>query len=104
MTETCTIISIFDARDISNIPRASAGVFAPNIEAKVVSPEGKSLGFGEIGELLSKSPSNAAGYLGNQKATDETFDKDGFVHTGDEVYVSKEGTSTFESIGRVIDF
>lgn len=90
MTETCTIISIFVVNG-GSLPRASAGVFAPMIEAKVVSPEGKTLGFGEVGELWTRSPSNALGYLGNQKATDETWDADGFVHTGDEVYVCPEG-------------
>jgi 4-coumarate--CoA ligase len=59
--------------------------------AKVVNTAGKPVGFGEIGELWSRSPSNALGYLANQKATDETFDSEGFLHTGDEVYFSKEG-------------
>jgi len=57
----------------------------------VVSSDGKLQGPGEIGELLSRSPSNALGYLGNEKATKETFDNDGFVHTGDEVYIDRDG-------------
>lgn len=59
--------------------------------AKIVSPEGKLLPPGEVGELLTQSPSNALGYLGNKKATDETFDSENFVHTGDECYISREG-------------
>lgn len=57
----------------------------------MVNSAGKCVGFGEIGELWSRSPSNALGYLANQKATDETFDTEGFLHTGDEVYFSKDG-------------
>ncbi|ORY58666.1 hypothetical protein BCR35DRAFT_355360 [Leucosporidium creatinivorum] len=81
MTETCTIISLFAGK---NTPGASAGRLVPSVEGKIVSPEGKLLPPGEIGELWSRSPSNALGYLGNEKATAETFDLDGFVHTGDE--------------------
>ncbi|KAM0755140.1 phenylacetyl-CoA ligase [Meredithblackwellia eburnea MCA 4105] len=90
MTETCTIITLYDAIDPDKVPAASVGRLVPNIDAKVVSPDGKFLPPGEIGELLSRSPSNALGYLGNKKATDETFDSEGFVHTGDEVYI-KDG-------------
>ncbi|KAK4705977.1 hypothetical protein P7C70_g228, partial [Phenoliferia sp. Uapishka_3] len=47
--------------------------------AKVVSPDGKTLGIGEVGELHSRSPANAIGYLGNEKATKETFSEDGLI-------------------------
>lgn len=103
------VVSIFDATDPNSIDGSSAGVLAPNIEAKIVNPEGKLMPPGEIGELLSRSPSNALGCaysfqsllemgvltrfadLANEKATKETFDDEGFVHTGDECYISKAG-------------
>ncbi|KAI5477830.1 phospholipase A-2-activating protein [Pseudohyphozyma bogoriensis] len=88
-TESCTLVTLFNPS--AKIPGSSAGLLVPNIEAKVVSPDGKLLPPGEIGELLSRSPSNAIGYLGNAKATKETFDDDGFVHTGDEVYIAEDG-------------
>ncbi|GAA5875452.1 hypothetical protein JCM16303_000629 [Sporobolomyces ruberrimus] len=91
MTETCTIVSLLDASRKGGFPAASAGVLVPNIQAKIVSAEGKLLGPNEIGELWSKSPSNALGYLGNKKATEETFDKDRFVHTGDECKIDEDG-------------
>ncbi|GAA5931267.1 uncharacterized protein JCM15063_001422 [Sporobolomyces koalae] len=91
MTETSTVVSVFDASWKGGFPAASAGMLAPNIEAKIVSPEGKLLGPNEIGELWSRSPSNALGYLGNKKATEETFDQDRFVHTGDECKIDEHG-------------
>ncbi|KAH8927559.1 phenylacetyl-CoA ligase [Atractiella rhizophila] len=89
MTETCTVITYpHPLRPVS----ASAGVLVCNITCKVVSSEtGKLCKPYERGELWSKSPSNAINYLGNQKATAETFDDEGFVHTGDEVYFCDEG-------------
>ncbi|GAA5977934.1 hypothetical protein JCM10908_004167 [Rhodotorula pacifica] len=83
MTESSTVISLFDATR-KDFPGSSAGVLLQNIEAKIVSPEGKALPPGEVGELWSRGPSNALGYLGNEKATSETFDAEGFLHTGDE--------------------
>lgn len=59
MTESSTIISMHDGSD--NFPGSSAGKLIPNIEAKIVSPEGKALPPGEVGELWSRGPSNALG-------------------------------------------
>ena len=73
----------------------SAGILLPDIEAKVLNPEGKVCGPGERGELWLRSEcvlclllskrsdmqisSNALGYLGNEKATAESFQDGYFV-------------------------
>ncbi|KAM0792414.1 hypothetical protein ACM66B_005092 [Microbotryomycetes sp. NB124-2] len=88
-TETCTIVTLFDATAPGGFPGGSAGMLVPSIEAKIVSPEGKALPPGEVGELWSRSPSNAIEYLGNEKSTKETFDAEGFVHTGDECKIDE---------------
>ncbi|SCV69418.1 BQ2448_2438 [Microbotryum intermedium] len=88
-TESCTIITKFDPAGTT--PGASAGLVFPNIEIKIVSPEGKNLPPGGVGELWSRSPSNAMGYLANEKATKETWDEEGFLHTGDECYIDDKG-------------
>lgn len=49
------------------------------------------LGPGEVGEICARGPQIAMGYLGNEAATRETFDKDGFLHTGDVGYIDEEG-------------
>ncbi|GAA5947283.1 hypothetical protein JCM3765_001605 [Sporobolomyces pararoseus] len=91
MSESATIISLLDAGRKPSFPASSAGVLVPNIEARIVSPEGKFLGPNEIGELWSRGPSNALGYLGNLKATKETFDDERFLHTGDECKIDEDG-------------
>ena len=49
------------------------------------------LGPGETGEICAKGPQIAMGYLNNPAATRESFDKDGFLHTGDVGYIDDEG-------------
>ncbi|KAK4053025.1 hypothetical protein OIV83_001759 [Microbotryomycetes sp. JL201] len=88
-TETCTIVTLFDASVPGGFPGGSAGKLVPSIEAKIVSPEGKPLPPGSVGELWSRSPSNALEYLDNVKSTKETFDDEGFVHTGDECKIDE---------------
>ncbi|MBD0322539.1 MAG: AMP-binding protein, partial [Aldersonia sp.] len=45
----------------------------------------------EPGELWIKGPNVMAGYLGNDQATKETIDDEGFLHTGDMARVDGQG-------------
>jgi hypothetical protein len=81
LTETCTLMTWYP-HDRKDYPGGSAGVLLPSVRVRIVSPEGKMLPPGEVGEIWFHSPSNARGYLNNEKATKETFDDEGYVHTG----------------------
>ncbi len=48
-------------------------------------------GLSETGELWFKGPNVMAGYLNNEKATKETIDDDGWLHTGDLAQVDADG-------------
>jgi 4-coumarate--CoA ligase len=81
ITETSAAISWFPGPN-ANAPGSSAGVLLSNGKAKIVDPNtGRKLGFGGVGELWGCSPSNALGYLGNEKATKEVFDDEGYFHS-----------------------
>nr|XP_023014135.1 4-coumarate--CoA ligase-like [Leptinotarsa decemlineata] len=67
------------------------GIPYPGTEAKIVSlKNGDVLGTHETGELLVRGPQIMMGYLNNEKATAETIDEDGWLHTGDVAYYDED--------------
>ncbi|XP_004297550.1 PREDICTED: 4-coumarate--CoA ligase-like 9 [Fragaria vesca subsp. vesca] len=71
---------------------ASVGRLAENLEAKIVDPDtGEALPPGQRGELWLRGPTIMKGYVGDDKATAETLDKDGWLKTGDLCYFDNEG-------------
>ena len=71
----------------------SIGVPLPYTEAKIVddSDATKTLPPREIGELMFRGPIVMENYWGNEDATRETIEKDGWLHTGDICYMDEEG-------------
>lgn len=78
-------------------PLSSVGWTVPNAVSKIIDPEtGAEIGIpdsgrSETGELWFSGPNVMTGYLGNDKATAETIDGDGFLHTGDMACVDADG-------------
>jgi acyl-CoA synthetase (AMP-forming)/AMP-acid ligase II len=81
----------------SAAPKSSCGWTVPNAVSKIIHSEtGNEIdppasGLSETGELWFKGPNVMAGYLGNDKATAETIDAEGFLHTGDLARVDSTG-------------
>ena len=69
----------------------SAGLLIPNMIAKFVDEDYKTITPGKTGELCLKGPNVMKGYLNNVKATKETIMSDGFLRTGDVGHVDKDG-------------
>lgn len=61
----------------------SSGQFLGGMQAKVVDENGSRRGVGESGELCLKPSYKPLGYYKNRAATDELFDSEGFLLTGD---------------------
>lgn len=89
MTETSATASSNGAEDYQRKP-ASCGVAAASGEAKIMSPDGKEVPRGEVGELWYKGPIVVRGYWNKPEATAETF-VDGWVKTGDLAKMDDEG-------------
>ncbi len=60
----------------------SVGVPIADTEVRIVSPDGRALGEGEIGEVRARGPSIFAGYFNQPEATAEAL-RDGWLATGD---------------------
>ena len=88
MTETSCICHI---SPIENSQIGSFGQPLSRTQVKVVDVDtGESLGPGQHGEICIKGPQVMKGYYKNEKATKETIDSDGWLHTGDMVYYNEE--------------
>jgi acyl-CoA synthetase (AMP-forming)/AMP-acid ligase II len=101
-TETASTITALGPEDhhITGTPEekekklkrlASIGKPMADVQMKVVNDDGKTLGVGEVGEILAKGPRAMSGYWKDEEKTKKTIDKDGWVHTGDIGYVDEEG-------------
>ncbi|CAL4122556.1 unnamed protein product [Meganyctiphanes norvegica] len=70
----------------------TAGQPLPNVQAKVVDMlEGETQPQGVTGEILIKSPSVMLGYHKDLKATRDSLDVYGWIHTGDVGYYDEDG-------------
>lgn len=67
------------------------GIPFPGTEAKIINlVTGEPVGTHQSGELLVRGPQIMMGYLNNEKATAETIDEDGWLHTGDVAYYDED--------------
>ncbi|XP_017973556.1 PREDICTED: 4-coumarate--CoA ligase-like 9 isoform X1 [Theobroma cacao] len=70
----------------------TVGRLAENMEAKIVDPvTGEALQPGQRGELWLRGPTVMKGYVGDENATAETLDSEGWLKTGDICYFDSEG-------------
>ncbi|XP_040258668.2 4-coumarate--CoA ligase-like 5 [Aegilops tauschii subsp. strangulata] len=70
----------------------SVGKLASHLQAKIVDPStGEALGPGQRGELWVRGPLVMKGYVGDDKATAETVDSEGWLKTGDLCYFNEDG-------------
>ncbi|CAG9329461.1 unnamed protein product [Blepharisma stoltei] len=69
----------------------TAGVIHPNLEAKLINKKGKIVEIGEVGEICIRGYSVFKHYWGDEKATKETIDGNGWMHTGDLGTLDEDG-------------
>lgn len=78
----------------SNFPLSnsqSVGKIVSGIRMKIIDDDGQKLGINQIGEVCYKSLNKFLGYYGNDEATADLMDADGFLKSGDIGYIDKDG-------------
>jgi long-chain acyl-CoA synthetase len=91
LTETAAAATVNRRHDrrLGTVGRA-----LPDIELRTVGTDGRPLPAGEAGEVLVRSPSNAAGYWRAPEESAATFLPDGWVRTGDLGTLDEDGHLT----------
>ena len=83
LTETSPVIGV---ETDENFRVGSIGKALPHIEARIDDADSEG-----IGELTVKGPNIMLGYFGDEKATAEVLEKDGWFHTGDLAKIDEDG-------------
>ncbi|WP_194790663.1 fatty acid CoA ligase family protein [Pseudomonas sp. UFMG81] len=91
MTETSPVSLQTGADDDLERRVTSVGRTQPRLENKVIDGEGNTVARGEIGELCTRGYSVMLGYWNNLKATGESIDGEGWMHTGDLAVMDEQG-------------
>ena len=75
------------------VKHGSIGVALPYIDARIAHTDDASVTMpvGEVGELMIKGGIVMQGYYGNDQATKDTIEADGWLHTGDLASMDNDG-------------
>ena len=80
LTEASPVVSLNPYKGINK--GGSIGLPINGVEVDIVNTDNKSLGVGEVGEILVKGPNVMQGYFNKPEDTAQTI-KNGWLHTGD---------------------
>ncbi|KXJ89525.1 hypothetical protein Micbo1qcDRAFT_137381 [Microdochium bolleyi] len=94
MTESCSCITAHPPDKLDFQYAHKVGMIVASTEVKIIKEDGSEAGVGEPGEIVARGPQVVMGYLNNEKATRETFEADGFLHTGDQGVMGPDGFLT----------
>ncbi len=83
LTESCGVVSLCGAGDDAETVALTSGKPLPDTEVRCVDGDGKPVPAGEAGEIVVRGYNVMRGYLDDARATAETIDSDGWMHTGD---------------------
>ncbi|MEQ1565139.1 MAG: AMP-binding protein [Myxococcota bacterium] len=100
MTETSPVSFQSTVDDPLERRVSTVGRVMPNLEVKIVDPDGQLVPVGEKGELCTRGYSVMSGYWDDAERTADAV-RDGWMHTGDLATIDAEGYCNI--VGRVKD-
>jgi len=88
LTECSPVVCVnyFVGKDENNHIYGTIGKALPSVQVKIEDPNEEGLG-----ELMIKAPNVMMEYYGNEEATRETIESDGWLHTGDLCSIDEDG-------------
>ena len=93
------MVDVPDGFPVHRTMTETAGGFA-HTEMRIVGSDGADVPDGTVGELLIRGVGVMAGY--NKRERSQTFDEDGWYHTGDRIY-RRSGDPRLFYVGRTTD-
>ncbi|MBN2166339.1 MAG: AMP-binding protein [Marinilabiliaceae bacterium] len=102
LTEASPVITQTRVDDNIEVKVSTVGRELPGIEVKIINPDtGEEQPVGQQGELCCRGYNVMKGYYNNPKATNETIEKDGWLHSGDLAVKTEDGN--YKITGRIKD-
>jgi acyl-CoA synthetase (AMP-forming)/AMP-acid ligase II len=83
LTECCGTVSMCLKGDDPETVANTSGHPIPDIEVRVIDPEGRELPRGQPGEIVVRGFHVMKGYFNDPEETAKAIDEDGWLHTGD---------------------
>jgi acyl-CoA synthetase (AMP-forming)/AMP-acid ligase II len=93
LTESCGTVTMCRRSDPPEIVAGTSGRAIPGLEVRAVA-DGNETAPGEPGEIVVRGYTIMSGYWGNQEATAEAIDQEGWLHTGDIGVMDADGNVT----------
>lgn len=83
LTESCGLVTMCRSGDSAEVIATTSGRAIPEVELRCVDSDNNEVPRGTAGEIVFRGFNVMQGYFENDKATQETIDADGWLHTGD---------------------
>jgi acyl-CoA synthetase (AMP-forming)/AMP-acid ligase II len=93
LTESCGTVTMCRRSDPPEVVAATSGRAIPGLEVRAVA-DGAEVPQGEPGEIVVRGYTVMPGYWGNEAATAEAIDAEGWLHTGDIGVLDPAGNVT----------